>query len=253
MDGHPTESFFNLKDKLRRYSSFTAKEWRSIAIVVVAFTVMVAFDDGREVFSLGPYIQNAVAAFFIIALSIVVHIYAQRAVSLERGIVAEYKGFAIGLLIGFMVTVLSLGKLYFLAAFGPMFRVMPQHRLGYFRYGLTYWYMTLGSLAGPMANLALAFMFKLLEFLPSNPLVQLGITVNVVMAISNMIPIPPLAGTNIIYTSRGLWAFCLGMFIVAGILLLRAPIVWALLGTLAGGIFTSFVFLRVIEPKVLKA
>jgi len=67
------------------------------------------------------------------------------------------------------------------------------------------------SIAGPLANIALAFIFGLIfRFLifPSprlsvsylNVFVQYGVIINIVLAIFNLIPIPPLDGSKILFS-----------------------------------------------------
>lgn len=71
--------------------------------------------------------------------------------------------------------------------------------------------LILTSIAGPFANIVLAFIFGLIfKFLiyPSpklsvsylNVFVQYGVIINIVLAIFNLIPIPPLDGSKILFS-----------------------------------------------------
>ncbi|MGQ9844989.1 MAG: site-2 protease family protein [Caldisericia bacterium] len=71
--------------------------------------------------------------------------------------------------------------------------------------------LILTSIAGPLANIVLAFIFGLIfKFLiyPSpklsvsylNVFVQYGVIINIVLAIFNLIPIPPLDGSKILFS-----------------------------------------------------
>lgn len=71
--------------------------------------------------------------------------------------------------------------------------------------------LVLTSLAGPLANIVLAFIFGLIfRFIifPSpklsisylNVFVQYGVIINIILAIFNLIPIPPLDGSKILFS-----------------------------------------------------
>lgn len=58
--------------------------------------------------------------------------------------------------------------------------------------------------AGPLSNLALAFIFSIayrlgLGMTPAAPLIEVIIIINIVLAIFNIIPIPPLDGSKILF------------------------------------------------------
>ena len=108
--------------------------------------------------------------------------------------------------------------------------------------------MALVALAGPGANLAMALVwallmsigFGLLSILPwiAEPLVYMGnagITINVIIGVLNMLPVPPLDGsrvlTGLLPDAVGLWMARLEPFGLVILLLLLAT---GLLGTILG-------------------
>jgi Zn-dependent protease len=107
------------------------------------------------------------------------------------------------------------------------------------------WDMVLVSAAGPAANLVLAavcgFLYKLIIILPaSHPglvnrvlvplamMLQIGVTINIGLAVFNLLPVPPLDGSKIligILPHRQALAYSriepYGFFILMGLILLR--------------------------------
>ena len=73
--------YFDLWDKVKRYFRFTPLELRSILIVILIFTFITTFNKwGGETFDAQAGIQNLVLWGFIIAISVVLHISAQKIV-----------------------------------------------------------------------------------------------------------------------------------------------------------------------------
>ena len=73
---------------------------------------------------------------------------------------------------------------------------------------LTRWQILLVAIAGPVSNLLLAIILALAYHIPqlqNLPLAQnfirLGVLLNIVFAIFNLIPIPPLDGSRVVYAS----------------------------------------------------
>lgn len=97
------------------------------------------------------------------------------------------------------------------------------------------------AFAGPLSNLVLAFIgaiiFKLVEFGPLGTyILGVFVTLNVALFVFNMLPIPPLDGSRVLYAfaPEGLQRFMLqlepyGLFIVFGLVLFT------------GGVFIQFI------------
>lgn len=62
--------------------------------------------------------------------------------------------------------------------------------------------MMIVGLAGPLTNIALAFLFSRLVFIPgvsfAHPLLGLAIYVNLLLAVFNLVPVPPLDGSRFV-------------------------------------------------------
>ncbi len=113
------------------------------------------------------------------------------------------------------------------------------------RYGK--WGAALVAAAGPAMNLLLAIFFAMwLRFVPVSPefipLFISIVTINISLMVFNLLPIPPLDGSRIVYAAvpavRNLFDQLerSGMVIIFVILLLAGPVFTPLLGTVVGSI-----------------
>jgi len=240
---------FNLFDKVKRYFMFSREELKSIVIATLILGFVVGFDDGRETFEFFYWMRNLFSCILIVALAIIVREAGHRIYALETGHRAELKLWLFGLITALILSIISFGKIILLIYGGIIIHFMPRHRLGYFRYELSYNDMGVIALLGNVANLLLAFLFKLFMFLPNNALIQKAILVNVLMAIFNMLPIPPLDGSMVLYASRPIYVFTFGLILIASILLLYTSVIVALIGSIVIAFLLVLVFNIFIESR----
>ncbi len=73
------------------------------------------------------------------------------------------------------------------------------------------------ALAAVMTNMALAFLFKFLT--PFNPGLEEVVTINILLAFYQMLPIPDLDGSKIFFASRTFYIFNM-IFIIGSSLML---------------------------------
>ena len=232
--------FYNLVDRLRRYYAFSKYEKRWLLISILAMMFILGFDDGREIFEFGPWTQNLFLGLIGIIIAVFVHESVHRIFGLEQGYKTDFKPFFYGLIAGLVITFMSYGKIIFLAYSGVQLHIMEKARLGYFRYQLGYF--QLGKISGlaPVANLLVAIIFKFMTFLPAS-LVEKIVFVNVLFAITNMLPIPPLDGANVLYASRLIYVFMLIAIVAMGLMLIYQ--VFNIFYSLAIALFFGFLAL----------
>lgn len=245
-------SFYDWVDRIKRYFPFGRAEliWILVSVLVMAFIVGFRFDSNNE-FSLSSFLFNFALSVIAVTLAVFVHETAHRLVGLNMGYKTEFKPFIYGLVAGAILAFMTYGKVIFLAYSGVFLDIMEKHRLGYFRYRLGYFDLGKASLAGPLANLFLAALVKGMWFLPQ-ALSDKLILVNVLFAITNALPIPPLDGINIMYASKTAYPFVLGAIISCGLLLLVHGLsVWvAIAASLIIGVLTAILFFNLVEPKL---
>lgn len=203
-------TYFNLIDKIRKYFAFSKQEKLWIILAICALAFIVGFNDGREEFNIVDWTINFAMVLFIVSTAVLVHITAHRIYALHIGFTLEYKTVLYGLIGGLILTFLSLGKLFLLVFDTFELKILRAHRLGYFRYGLNYFAIAAIAAIGPISNVVLATIFKVMTFLPDE-FTKTAVLINVLFAAYSLLPIPPLDGAQIVYGSRILYMFVVGL------------------------------------------
>ncbi len=244
-------SAYDWIDRIRKYYKFTRSESIWLLVSVIAMAFIVGFNDSNKEFVLSFFLTNFVLSIFAVAIAVFVHESAHRIFGLNMGYKTEFKPFLYGLVAGVILTFMTYGKVIFLAYSGVLLNIMEKHRLGYFRYQLGYFDLGKVSLAGVLANLFLAAAVKSMGFLPQ-AISEKIVLVNVLFAITNVLPIPPLDGANIMYASKTFYPVVFGGVISCGLLLLVPWLnVWlAIVTSLVIGVMTAIMFFNYVEPKM---
>ena len=217
----------DLADKIKRYYFFTAAELRGLIISILVIAFIISFKDwGKEGVNIALGLFNLFNAILIVALSMLVHISAQRIWSLITGYRLEWRMWGFGLLLGLIAVFLSNGSIWLILPGGVLVHHMAGHRLGWFRYGINYWALALIALLGPLASISLAVLFKALSGFVFNSLIEKIITFNIVYALFSILPIPPLDGSRTMFGSRLLYAFSTAAIVAAAILLFLNINLW---------------------------
>lgn len=215
--------FRSLWYDIKKYYGFKPEEIRGIlaGVIVIAFVLSasVLFTDyatvgeGWRVFWLTLFNSS-----LIVLLSFLVHISAQRLMALFSGFKVEYRYWMYGLGLALVLAIVSRGKLWFIAPGGIVVYHMAGHRLGSFRYGLNLWPLGLVGLAGPIGSVVLAVFFKILLYIsPGNALLMEALVFNIWYAIITMLPIPPMDGSHMFFSSRLMYVFVYGFIIGLGV------------------------------------
>jgi Zn-dependent protease len=203
----------NYKSKLKQHFKFSREERLSFIVTVIVLTLIYTWDKwGVDKFDANVGLQNFLFALIIMAITVFIHHSGQRMAALYLGFRAEQKLWWYGPLIGLMLVILSYGKLKFLAATGTMMYLLPAHRIGAFRYGPNMTTIAKIAAAGPFANIAFGVLVKIIEWIGILPatISQPIFDLNILYAAWNLLPIPPLDGSKVIYYSRMTYAFMFG-------------------------------------------
>ncbi|MBI3034542.1 hypothetical protein HYY72_05275 [Candidatus Woesearchaeota archaeon] len=241
---------YNWIDKVKRYFAFSSNElkWLLISIPVMAF--IVGFNDGRDTFVFSLWMGNLLICLVAVTIAVLAHETAHRLIGLEQGYKVIFKPFFYGLIAGLVLSVMSYGKIVFLAYSGVMLNMLEKHRLGYFRYQLGYFHLGTVSLMGPVANMLVAILFKTFEFLPPE-LTSKIVLVNIIFALTNMLPIPGLDGPQVLYTSRWLYFLSYGAMIGISIFMWKGFAWWVVaLGAILAALVLWLGFYFLIEKHL---
>ncbi len=236
-------------DKIKRYYYFDSEEIKGIifATLIIGFIISFKFWGPDNKFDLIYGLKNLFYSILIAFVAIVVHISAQKIFSLQLGFRTEFKTFWPGLIFALILCFVTRGSIWFLVPGGIVIHHMAQHRLGFFRYGLNYWSLGMISAIGPLANVILAALFAIIAYggviiPPMTPIsiaTPIGrmISANLWIAIFTMLPIPPLDGSNIFFSSRLLYAFAFGCIVGYSLLVLLLGFYSLIFVLLMGAVF----------------
>ena len=205
---------------------------KSLAVVTLILGFIASFRYwGVDEFSFQTGLNNFISSVLIVALSVITHLFVQRFIALKKGYRVDYKRWNIGLAIGLILVFLSNGFVMFLAIGGIVIHQFRRKRVGLFRGGMRYDDLALISFFGPLTNLVLAILFKTLVFLPNTVLIDKLVMINIWIALFALLPIPPMAGANIFYSSRVLYLMAVIMFVMIAVLLQATAVLTAIIGS----------------------
>ena len=203
-------------DKIKRFFWPSKEEWKALIIMTLAFAFIFSFNEwGTDSFDLSMGLKNFSIAFIIAGISVFIHEAGHRIMALKFGFRAETKLWWYGIIIGIVLTIITGGKLVFLAAHGIFIHQLSTHRLGYFRYGPNILVFGLISLMGPLCNIFFATIIKTADVwfgagLTNVPFFAKLFIFNWILAAWNLLPIPPLDGSRMLFYSRMWYAFIFG-------------------------------------------
>jgi Zn-dependent protease len=250
-------SFNDLKDKIKRYFKFSKDEVLALIITILAYAFIISFRQwgptpGKVELAYG--LKNMFLGILIMTITVIPHISLQRISGLNVGFRVEYKPWIYGIIFSFIICIITNGYVWFLFLPGGIFiHLLSAHRLGYFRYGLNMMAHALIAFAGPLANIIIAIIFKILHsILPGNPLLGKIVLVNMLFAVFSLLPIPPLDGSRIFFQSRMGYAFLLGLTIGITVFLnTNLNILLIILGSIVVASLAWFVYYYSFERKLL--
>jgi len=219
------EMLYNIK----KYYKFNGNEIKAMIVSILIIAFILSFKSwGTEVLDVTLGLYNFFSAILIVTLSFLVHLTLQRLYAFKLGYTAEYNYSLYGLIGGLILTFASNGNLFFLAPGHVTIKHKPRLRLGEFRYGMNMWEYAKIAAAGPLGNILLAILFKSLIFL-NNPLIQRAMTINILLALFSMVPLPSTDGLDIFFGSRFFYVFWLILLVTISISLYLLSGIWLII------------------------
>ncbi len=187
---------------------------------------------------------NFLISTAIVAPALILHELAHKFVAQRYDCKATYVMWPMGVIFSIFMTLIS--GFVFAALGAVMIATTYSTRLGYRFIGLTNEEIGKISWSGPITNIALAIIGFILS--PLNPSIfHVVVQINLIIAMFNMIPFPPLDGSKIFALSRVIWAGTLASVLV---LLFLPDILGVALSILLAVIIVVAIFLlaRWISP-----
>jgi Zn-dependent protease len=157
----------------------------------------------------------------IVGPALIFHELAHKFVAQKYDLLAVYVMWPTGIAIALLISLITQGGFIFAALGAVVISSVYHTRLGYRFIGLTSDQMGKISWAGPMTNIALAIISYIL--MPLSPgFFSLSAYINLIIAIFNCLPVPPLDGTKILRWNIPVW---LGTLVNAGVLMFLPGII----------------------------
>ena len=221
-----------LFERVKTYLSFSRQELLDLLLGALVLGFVFSFRDwGFGKFSI---------AVLIALLSILFHVVSQKIIALKVGFHAEYKIWWTGLGIAMILAFISNGSTWWiLVPGGVSFSLMAGLRLGRSRYGLNYFPMGMVGLVGAISSIVLATIFKSIDlwFLGGSSVIFNSIFIfNLAYAVGSMLPIPPLDGHYLFYSSRLWYVFLFVTVVTYTVLSISFGIYSWIFALIAGGI-----------------
>ncbi len=241
----------NFLDKIKRYFWFSRTELNGFLLTVIVFAFIYSFNKwGVAEFSAGIGLKNFFIGILLCGFSLFIHHAGQRLMALKLGMKAEQKIWWPGLILGLVLAFLSKGRIEMYAASAVFITLLPKHRLGGYRYRESVSTLAKTALAGPVLNIILATTAVLLNWFGVLPqtISQPIFLFNLYFAAWNLLPIPPLDGSRIIYYSRLVYVFLVSS-LIAYIVLISLFNVYSYIWAIIIGIICWFLFLYFFEMK----
>ena len=237
----------NLRDKLRRYFWFTPVEWSGFVVMVLVLSFVYSFDKWSVDLFVG--LTNWFWGVLLFGAIVFVHHAVQRVAALYYGFQPENLVWWYGLVGSVLLVIFSNGVIKVYAVSGLMIHLLPAHRLGRFRYGPNI--QTFANIAalGLVANVCAAAFVKTLSWFLQFPQVFVDewFMQSLIFAVWNLLPIPPLDGSRMLYGSRLFYVFVLSTLV--GYVFLVLAGIYSFVLALLIGVLGWFLFYYYVERE----
>lgn len=205
---------------------FEKKELSNIFTTIIIIAIVFAFDDKREKFELGFWTLNFLKTLVFSFITIFSYELAQKSVARLHKAVTYHeisynigkKNFPTTIFIAFLTTILTNGKLYFAAIKKTNVKLVKK-TLGKQFPNIKESAMARIIVAGPIFIIFLSAIISSLKLQFLEPLKIMLIT----YSIYNILPIPPLDGSKIFFSSLPLFIFSFVFIIITSLLLFLIP------------------------------
>jgi hypothetical protein len=201
---------------LKKHFPFTKQEKSALLISLVVLTIITAFNDGSDSFQIDHWLLNLFFVFIMVLLSFGVRHLGYRLLGIKMGFRVEYQIWAYGLLAAIVVCLITNGRVLLLIPGGIMVYHIEVLRLGAFRYGPSTYHFALIALFGSLSNIIFGTLLKQINiwfFANANADLDRYFVYNLWFAACNLLPLPPLDGSRMLFYSRLLYVFVFGSFV----------------------------------------
>ncbi len=200
---------------VKKYFPFTRPEQKALLITIAVLTFITAFNDRSESFQFAHWFSNMLLVLIMVVSTVLVHQLGYRLLAIKVGFQVEYQIWWFGLGAAVIACLITNGNVLLLIPGGFIVHHLEVGRLFYFRYGINTFPVAMIALMGCLANIFFGTFLKQINiwfFANSNLWLDRYFVYNLLFAALNLLPIPPLDGSRVLFNSRLIYAFLFGAF-----------------------------------------
>ncbi len=189
---------------------FSGKEIKDIIISTLALGFIFSISQtgiSGAISSPPAFLSIAVMITVIVALSFIPHELMHKFTAMRYRAFAQYEMWKSGLLFALVMAIVF--RFVFAAPGAVVIYTAYRNRYGIHHVKLTRTQNGIISSAGVVANLVIAGLF--LAFFPQSALAKSIIQINAFLAMFNLLPIPPLDGSKVIWWNIPVWLVLMGL------------------------------------------
>ncbi|MBU1201012.1 MAG: hypothetical protein KKA51_00795 [Nanoarchaeota archaeon] len=248
----------------KKYLCFSPREKKQLIISAVVFGFILSFRMwGGDSFNATSGMINWLLVSFVVLFAMFLNFFIQKVFAIKKGFLLHFFWWFPGILIGVFLTIISFGIIPFLFPGTVYLEHLKGLRLGHFRYGTNTKDLAEVSVAGVIANVAVALLFSFIYLATNSEWVFIFVKVNFAYAFFSMLPIPTISGLklregatpgfNIFFFSRRLYIFiffsltAFSLLIYYGITVLNS--FWSLILALFLGLIGLLIFVKIFGTR----
>jgi hypothetical protein len=240
--------------RIKEFFSFDKKEAKQLISASLALGFVFSFVEWVKMpFSFSSGIIALANAALVVLFSLLVRVSIQKVVALYRGYKLKYEAWPLGLAIAFFIAFLMNGQYVYFAVPGAITLAVIEHlRVGKRRQSVMQSDTAFVAFTGIAVSLLLALIFKAISGPLSNQGIDLFVLVNLWMAVSSVLPIPPLDGFKIFYYSRMFSVFSIILVIASAVTLVSCTPLAGLIMAFSIAVFFAAVYFIIFELELGK-
>jgi len=245
---------------------FTKKEIKALLVTIFIVALAFGFDDKKPTFDAGYWLANLFRMLIIVTIAFLMKEFVRKLVAKTQGFDTEYglwkikryrlkpvpavinflgkswivRSIPAGAILSVLVTLISKGKLFFVAIGSYDLIIRKSGRFGKKTFHITDYDEAKIAVVGPLVNVALMITF---QFFNKNGMFDSFVFINGMIAAFHMIPVSSLDGAKIFFGSKVMYMFTLA-FVLGTVLLIKvlAPVITLALAGIFALIFVSIYY-----------
>ena len=228
-------------------------------IVVLVLALIFGFNDKQPIFNINHWLLNLLRLGLLSAIALFIHELAHKLIAKQHGCKTEseiwgitqigfkrtakisgfLKSLPVGIILPLLVMLFSKGQFYFAGVKQTTISTNPESRIGKKYTRLMNFEIAKIAASGPIASILFALLIKSLNIPALNDLVL----ISVVLAVSNILPLPKLDGSECLFGSKTLFIFTFFFVIISSTLIFALSSI----ATLVVSILLAILFLAIIS------